>query len=72
MKFPQEYPAYAKQVPAFWPRLKNYHSRETLTVSARAIRRIAIDTAGVILIPEIEDILELLHQHGLPVLWFFP
>lgn len=71
-KFPQEYPAYAQKVPAFWPRLRNYHSRELLTVSARAIRRIAIDTAAVILIPEIEDILELLHQHGLPVLWFFP
>ncbi|MCJ7544616.1 MAG: isoprenylcysteine carboxylmethyltransferase family protein [Phycisphaerae bacterium] len=72
-KFPLEYPPYARAVPAFWPRLKNYRSRETLIVSARAIGRIAIDTAGVILIPEIEDILELLHQHGiLPVLWFFP
>jgi protein-S-isoprenylcysteine O-methyltransferase Ste14 len=72
-KFPQEYPLYAKEVPAFWPRLRNYHSKETLTISTQAIRRIAVDTSGIILIPMIEDFLELLHQHGIvPVLWFFP
>ncbi len=72
-KFPQEYPLYTKKVPSFWPRVENYHSRELLSVSMRAIRRIAVDTSGIILIPMVEDFLELLHQHGIvPVLWYFP
>jgi protein-S-isoprenylcysteine O-methyltransferase Ste14 len=70
--FPDAFPAYAKRVPRFWPRLRNYHSPETVTVRVRAIRRIAVDTVGVLLLPEIEDLLELLHDHGLPVLLRFP
>jgi hypothetical protein len=32
-----------------------------------------MDTVGVLLLPEIEDLLELLHEHGIiPVLWHFP
>lgn len=45
----------------------------TVLVSVRAIRRIAMDTVGVLLIPEIEDFLEVLHINGiLPILWHFP
>ncbi|GEM_PF-2018336 len=33
----------------------------------------AMDTAGVLLLPQIEDLLEILHQHGtIPALWQFP
>ena len=72
-RFPLEYPEYARRVGAFWPRWGNYRTRETLTVSVRAVRRIAIDATGVIMIPMIEDILEVLHRDGIvPVLWFFP
>lgn len=72
-KFPKEYPPYTQTVPRFWPRFRSYHSRQTLTVSVRAIRRVTIDTMAVLLIPEIEDLLEVLHQRGiLPVLWHFP
>ena len=72
-KFPQEYPPYAQQVPRFWPRLRNYRSRESIFVPIWAIRRIAIDVLGVMLIPEVEDMLEVLHQHGLlPTVWHFP
>jgi protein-S-isoprenylcysteine O-methyltransferase Ste14 len=71
--FPDTYPEYARRVPRFWPRLSNYRSRETVTVRVRAIRRIAIDTVGVLLLPEIEDLLEVLHQHNIvPVLLHFP
>ena len=71
--FPAAYPEYVRHVPAFWPRLSNYHSQETVTVSVRAIRRVAIDTLGVLLLPEIEDLLELLHaRHIVPVLLHFP
>jgi hypothetical protein len=72
-KFPQEYPSYARQVRRFWPRLGNYHSGQEIIVSVRSIRRVALDTLGVLLLPEIEDLLEVLHQHGvIPVLFHFP
>jgi protein-S-isoprenylcysteine O-methyltransferase Ste14 len=72
-KFPVEFPEYTRRVAALWPRLRNYRSREMLMVSARAVRRAAIDASGVMLIPLLEDILEVLHQRGIvPVLWFFP
>lgn len=71
--FGQKYRSYKQKTPMFLPRLSNYTSSETLQVPVRAIRRIGIDTAGVLLIPEIEDLLELLHEHGiLPVVWHFP
>jgi len=72
-KFPEEYPAYKRRVPRFWPRLGNYRSRGTVEVSVSAIGRVMIDTVAILLLPEVEDILEVLHQHGiLPVLWRFP
>ena len=72
-KFPAEYARYKQQVPRFWPRLRNYTSSETLVVSVRSIRRVLIDTVAVLLVPEAEDLLEVLHDHGiLPVLWHFP
>ena len=68
--FGEQYRLYKKQVPRYWPRRSGYKSRETVIVSVRSIRRIAMDTAGILLLPEIEDILELLHDHGvIPVLW---
>jgi protein-S-isoprenylcysteine O-methyltransferase Ste14 len=71
--FPASYAQYARTVPGFWPKLSNYQSRENVLVDVRAIRRIAIDTVGVLLLPEIEDLLEVLHQHNIiPVLLHFP
>jgi protein-S-isoprenylcysteine O-methyltransferase Ste14 len=73
--FPEAFPEYARTVPRFWPRLRNYHSPESLTVPVRAIRRIAIDTTGVLLIPAVEDLVEILHRaypHFFPVLLYFP
>ncbi len=69
-KFGEEYRMYKKKVPMFWPRLSNYNSPDMITVHVRAIIRIAMDTVGVLLVPEIEDLLELLHEHNIiPVLW---
>ena len=72
-KFPVEYPAYMQSVPRFWPRLGIYRSPPSIMVSTRAIGRVLIDTAAVLMIPQLEDLLEVLHQHGIvPVLWVFP
>ncbi len=72
-KFPAEYPLYRQRVPRFLPRFRNYHSSRAVEVPVRAIRRVVVDTVAVLLIPEMEDLLEVLHDHGLlPVLWHFP
>jgi hypothetical protein len=68
-----QYDEYKRKVPAFWPRFSNYNSPDELTVNLRSIRRITADTIVVLLIPQIEDFLELLHENGIiPVLWHFP
>jgi protein-S-isoprenylcysteine O-methyltransferase Ste14 len=72
-KFGEQYRMYKQKVSRFWPRFSNYNSPDMIEVNVNSIRRIAIDTAGVLLLPEIEDLLELLHQHGtIPTLWQFP
>ena len=72
-KFPDSYGDYMARVPRFWPRFSGYVSPKNVTVSTRAIRRVLVDTAAVLLIPQIEDLLELLHEHGaIPVIWHFP
>ena len=71
--YPDAFPEYVKAVPRFWPRFGNYKSRESVTVTIRAIRRVAFDTIIVLMIPLAEDLLELLHDHGIiPVLLWFP
>jgi protein-S-isoprenylcysteine O-methyltransferase Ste14 len=71
--FPEEYPTYMQRVPRLWPRLTNYRSPETITISVRAIRRAAVDGFGILLIPAAAELLEMLHRHGIvPVLWRFP
>lgn len=73
IKFGQSYREYKKRVPRFWPRFSNYSSPAAIDVSVKAIGRIARDTVGILLLPKVEDLLELLHQHGIvPVLWHFP
>jgi protein-S-isoprenylcysteine O-methyltransferase Ste14 len=72
-KFGEQYRIYKQKVPGFWPRFSNYNSPDTIEVNVHSIRRIAMDTLGVLLLPEIEDLLELLHEHGvIPILWHFP
>jgi protein-S-isoprenylcysteine O-methyltransferase Ste14 len=61
--FPQSYSLYIRDVPRFWPRIKQYRSREWLTVSSHAARRLCWNTALVLLLPPIEDLIDLLHQH---------
>lgn len=72
-KFGEQYRMYRQKVPGFWLRISNYHSPEVLKINVHSIQRIALDTAAILLLPEIEDLLELLHEHGIiPVLWHFP
>jgi len=72
-KFGEQYRLYKQRVPAFRPRFSNYNSPDIIEVNVHALRRIITDTVGVLLLPEIEDLLELLHQSGIiPVLWYFP
>ena len=71
--FPAEYASYKQRVPRFWPRPSNYTSGKTVVVSVRSIRRVLVDTVAVLMIPEVEDFLEVLHDYGIvPVLWHFP
>ena len=73
LKFGEQYRMYKQKVTRFWPRFSNYNSPDMIEVNVHSIRRIAMDTVGVLLLPEIEDLLELLHEHGIiPVLWHFP
>ncbi len=70
--FPEDFPGYKKRVPRFWPKFSIYHSPTEITIPVRAIRRVMIDTLGVLMLPEVEDIIEALHDSGLlPVLWHF-
>ena len=68
--FGEHYVMYKQRVSRFWPNFSNYSSPDVLKVDVYAIRRIAVDTVGVLLLPEIEDLIEVLHSHGIiPVLW---
>ena len=68
--FGEQYRMYKKRVSRFWPHFSNYRSPDILKVNVRAIRQIAIDAVVVLLLPEIEDLIELLHRQGIiPVLW---
>ena len=72
-KFGEQYRMYKQKVPRFRPCFSNYSSPNIIEVNVHSIRRIAMDTVGVLLIPEIEDLLELLHENGIiPILWHFP
>ena len=68
----EEFREYTRRVNRYWPNFRNYHTPEVIPVSVRAIRRIAVDTLFVLMIPELEDVLELAHLHGLPILWYIP
>jgi len=73
LKFGQQYRMYKQRVPRFWPCFSNYNSPDMIEVNIHSLRRIALDTAGVLLLPQIEDLLELLHKNGIiPVLWHLP
>ena len=73
LRFPREYCVYAQRVPSFWPRFRNYHGKKELLISTRVIGRVMLDTMAVLLIPQLEDLLEVLHDTGvIPVLWHFP
>ena len=71
--FGEEYRRYRNSVPGFWPNVRKYSSPETLTVSVRAIRRVTVETAGVLLIPLLGDLIEQLNKAGLlPIIWRWP
>ncbi|HAU36825.1 MAG TPA: hypothetical protein DCX07_03800 [Phycisphaerales bacterium] len=71
--FGQPYEEYLRRVPRFLVSLKNYRSPATVEVSTRAIRRVTIEAMGILLIPPIGDLIELLHARGiLPALFQFP
>ncbi len=71
--FPTEYALYKQKVPRFRPSLRNFKQKKEVVVSVRAIRRIMVDTIAVLMIPQIEDFLEVLQANSvIPVLWHFP
>lgn len=71
--FPTDYPVYKQAVARFFPTIRNYKNTGELVIQIRTIRRIMIDSLGVLMIPVLEDLLELMHTNGvIPVLWHFP
>lgn len=71
--FGRQYDEYARRIPRLLPSLRHYSSPKTVEVSTRAVRRVTIEAMGVLMIPLLEDLFELLHANGvLPVLWHFP
>jgi protein-S-isoprenylcysteine O-methyltransferase Ste14 len=71
--FGQQYEEYRRSTPAFLPAFKKYHSREEISVSIRAVKRVTLDAALILLIPPGAELVELLHTyHLMPVLWRFP
>ena len=72
-RFGEEYVSYQRRVRGFLPRFCDYCSPGTVEVSLRAVSRMAMEIGGFLMIPVVEDILELLHNHEvIPVLWHFP
>ncbi len=71
--FGEDYRQYRQKVPRYLPRLRNYQSPPYIEVSVKAIRRMVIDASAVLMIPAVEDLLEMLHDHGIiPILYYFP
>ncbi len=70
--FPADFPGYRKRVPRFWPKFSIYHSPTEIIIPMRAIRRVMIDTIGVLILPEVEDLIEAIHNsYPQTVLWHF-
>ncbi|MCC7291546.1 MAG: isoprenylcysteine carboxylmethyltransferase family protein [Phycisphaerales bacterium] len=71
-KFGSAYTSYAEGLPRFIPHFGRLRNMEWVKVSTRSIRRIILETVGVLLLPVFEDLLELLHDCDvIPVLWHF-
>jgi len=70
--FGRQYEDYKRKVPRFWFRISNFHTPEYISVSPRSIYRVTMESTMVLMIPVIEDLLEILHDKNiLPVLWHF-
>ncbi|MBW2596855.1 MAG: isoprenylcysteine carboxylmethyltransferase family protein [Deltaproteobacteria bacterium] len=54
-KFGEQYRAYKQKVPRLWPRFSNYSSPDVIEINVHSIRRIALDTTGILLLPKIEN-----------------
>jgi hypothetical protein len=51
--FPEQYPAYLRRTPRFFPRLSLHHAPATVTVDTAALRREGKRLAGAALLPVI-------------------
>jgi protein-S-isoprenylcysteine O-methyltransferase Ste14 len=68
--FGKQYAEYKRRTPRFWFRISNFRTSDQITVSPRSIYRVTAESSMVLMIPVIEDIIELLHDKNiLPILW---
>jgi len=68
--FGQEYEDYRKRTPKYLFSFASYRCSGTVEVSMGAIRKATLETMGVMLIPPVGELIEVLHAAGLlPVLW---
>ncbi|MCE5243085.1 MAG: isoprenylcysteine carboxylmethyltransferase family protein [Syntrophobacteraceae bacterium] len=72
-KHGQDFARYEEQTPRFIPRLALFHEPDTYVVNARAFRKSFVDTAFIILVFALLEVIERLHDAGiLPVLFKTP
>ncbi len=68
--FGAPFEAYRSRVPRFLFRFRNFHERESLVISTKMLKHAIAGSAVAVLIPLMEDVLQMLHNKGMiPVLW---
>lgn len=71
--FGPTYEEYARQTPRFLFRLSSYKSDPAVRVPLRSLKRAAIDASGILMIPPLATLVDMLQDKGiLHVLWRWP
>lgn len=71
--FGEEYVRYCRRTPRFFFRIASYNSLPRVDISVTALRRAVIDALGVLMIPPLANMVDILQDHGvLHVVWRWP
>ncbi|HWB46000.1 MAG TPA: isoprenylcysteine carboxylmethyltransferase family protein [Hyphomicrobiaceae bacterium] len=72
-QFPNEFPAYARRVPRFWPRPSRWQDVEELLIRPKTVQRTFVEASLFLLSIPAADLLEMLQRDGvIPVLFLLP
>jgi len=68
--FGENYRDYCRRVPRLLPAVGRYVRLERLEISTRSLAKWTIETAGIMMVPIAEDMIQIGHaHHWLPTLW---